>query len=550
MSPAHTHSVRPLRLLAYGLLILAIVLPFLTLLGLAFPGAVQHSTASSGLWGHYAATVLPSYLGNTALLAVMALALAVLFGVGCAWQIERYRFPGRDTLSWALLLPLAMPAYVAAYAMADFTQFSGPLQTALRAHFGWGRDDYWFPEVASLPGAAICFGLTLYPYVYLLARTAFAERGHELQDAARTLGLSRSASWWRAVLPAARPAIAGGALLVLMEILADYGAVSYLGVDTLSVGIFRAWYNMSDLAAAAQLALSLLAVVILVVWGERHLRSRARYGSSRTRRPRAVELTGASAWSRLLLCSLPLSFGFVLPVLLLLRLLLQAGSDWLSPQAWAWIANSVRVGLTVAAITVGLALLLQMRLRLWHEPWAAWISRLLGLGYAIPGAVLALGVLIPLAYLDNRLVDTLKALGLHPSGLILTGSTLALVYAISIRFFGVAANSTQAAFARVAHSLDDGARVLGMGPGEIFRRVHWPLVRRSAYAAALLVFIDTLKELPATIALRPFNFETLATVTYNYARDERLSEAALPSLLIVLASLPAVLLLTRQRQAH
>jgi ABC-type Fe3+ transport system, permease component len=243
------------------------------------------------------------------------------------------------------------------------------------------------------------------------------------------------------------------------------------------------------------------------------------------------------------------AFRLRLPVLLLLRLLLRAEQDMLSTQAWLWIGNSVWVGVMVAAVTVGLALLLQLRQRLWQETWATWISRLLGLGYAIPGAVLALGILIPLAYLDNRLVDMLKSLGLHPSGLILTGSTLALIYAITIRFFGVAANSTQAAFARIANSLDDGARVLGMSPGEIFRRVHWPLVRRSAYAAALLVFIDTLKELPATIALRPFNFDTLATVTYNFARDERLSEAALPSLLIVLASLPAVLLLTRQRES-
>jgi len=351
-------------------------------------------------------------------------------------------------------------------------------------------------------------------------------------------------------LPVARPAIAGGALLVTMETLADFGTVSYYGVETLTTGIYRAWQNMGDLVAAAQLAALLLAAVMVLVWLERRGRDRSRYANVRARgermRPR---VRGIGGWLRTALCVLPLLFGFVLPAVLLLRLLAR---DWSSVSATAvatWTRNSLWVGCLAALVVVTLTLMLNARARLAREVWALRVERLLSFGYAVPGAVLAIGVLLPLTWLDGRLIDWSKQwLGVNP-GLILTGSVLALVYASSIRFYGVAASAVSAAYARLPLSLDDSARVLGVVGRAAFLRVHWPAIRRSAFAGMLLVFIDTLKELPATMTLRPFNFDTLATQTYNLVKDERLGEAAFPSLLIVLASLPAVALLARAQSA-
>ena len=525
------------------MLLIAVALPFLTLILQMF------AADASGLWLHYAGTVLPGYAANSAILGASVAIIASVIGVACAWQIERYRFPLRHFLSWALLLPMAMPAYVAAYALTDFFQFAGPLQSGLRATFGWVKGDYWFPELVSLPGAITVFSLTLYPYVYLLARTAFAERGSELFEAARTLGLNARAAWWRAALPVARPAVAGGALLVLMETLADFGTVSYFGVETLTTGIYRAWQNMGDLVAAAQLAALLLTVVLLLVWTERRGRRRARYANTRARFGAAARLvrpsSASAAWMRTLLCALPLLLGFVLPAILLLRLLQR---EWVAVSFTAmvkWTGNSLLVGGLAALVVVSLSLCLHARARLLRERWALRIERLMSLGYAVPGAVLAIGVLLPLAWLDNHVIDLSKRLwGINP-GLLLTGSVFALVYASSIRFYGVASSSIAAAYARLPLHLDDSARVLGVSGGNAFVRVHWPALKRSAFAATLLVFIDTLKELPATLTLRPFNFDTLATQTYNLVKDERLGEAALPSLLILLASLPAVALLAR-----
>jgi len=527
-------------------LLLAVALPFLTLLLQMF------AADASGLWLHYASTVLPGYVGNAIVLGGSVALIASVIGVACAWQIERYRFPLRDLLSWALLLPMAMPAYVAAYALTDFTQFAGPLQSWLRATFHWQKGDYWFPELVSMPGAITVFALTLYPYVYLLARAAFAERGAELFEAARTLGLNRRAAWWRAALPVARPAIAGGALLVLMETLADFGTVSYFMVETLTTGIYRAWQNMGDLVAAAQLAGVLLAAVFMLVYLERRSRHRARYASTRTRGERMQQaLSPRGAWARTLLCALPLLAGFVLPTLLLIRLLLlDQGATALSPMAWRWIGNSLWVGGLAALVVVSLSLLLNARARLHAEPWALRIERLLSFGYAVPGAVLAIGILLPLAWLDNQFIEISKRLFGSNPGLVLTGSIAALVYAASVRFYGVASSGVSAGYARLPLHLDDSARVLGVSGFEAFRRVHWPALRKSALAAMLLVFVDTLKELPATLTLRPFNFDTLATQTYNLVKDERLSEAALPSLLIVLASLPAVALLARVNRSR
>lgn len=532
---------------AYGALALLALLPFAALVFKAFGFGETASVANPQLVTHYASTVLPRYVANSAVLAISVAFFASVIGVACAWQVERYEFPARRFFSWALLLPMAMPAYVAAYALTDYFQFSGPIQSGIRAIFGWKRNEYWFPEFASLNGAIFVFSITLYPYVFLLARVAFAERGSELFEAARTLGLSRSRAWWRAVLPMARPAIAGGALLVAMETLADFGTVSYFGVETLTIGIYRAWQNMGNLVAAAQLALALLGIVSLVVWLERRSRARARYGSVRARRVyRAAHSGVTAAWSRSALCALPLLFGFVLPVALLLRLIVQNTETSFNASIMRWVMNTVWVGLAAALLAVAVSIGLQAHARLSKHPVALAVERVLSFGYAVPGAVLAIGILLPLAWLDNRLIDASKALFQWNPGLVLTGSVIALVYASSLRFYGVASTNIAAGYARLPTSLDDSARVLGATHRETFIRVHWPILRRASLAALLLLFIDTVKELPATLTLRPFNFDTLATVTYNFVKDERLAEAALPSLTIVLVSLPAIWLLARK----
>ncbi len=509
--------------------------------------AAQRS--GSGLWMHYAATVLPTYLFNSTVLAVSVALLACSIGVACAWQIERYEFPGRRFLSWALLLPLAMPAYVAAYALTDFFQFSGPLQTALREAFAWRKGDYWFPELASMPGAIFVFGLTLFPYVFLLARGAFADRGTELFEAARTLGLSQTRAWWRAVMPVARPAIAGGALLVVMETLADFGTVSYFGVESFTTGIYRAWQNMGDLVAAAQLALALLSIVLLIIWVERRSRQRARYANGRARKSLRVRcLKRRYAWLRFAFCVTPLVLGFVLPCLLLLRLLIGDVEVAFTSRLLTWIVNSLWVGLLAALVAVVISMYLNAHARLNKHPFALTVERVLSFGYAVPGAVLAVAVLLPLAWLDNRFIELSKAAFNVNPGLLLTGSVFALVYASTLRFYGVASANIMASYARLPASLDDSARVLGVSHKETFRRVHWPLLKRGALAALLLVFIDSVKELPATLTLRPFNFDTLATMTYTLAKDERLAEAALPSLTMVLISLPAIWWLARAQE--
>jgi iron(III) transport system permease protein len=532
---------------AYTLLAILALLPFAALAFKAAGFGEGETQQTVGTLQHYASTVLPRYLWNSAVLAAGVALAASIIGVVCAWQVERYEFPGRRFFSWALLLPMAMPSYVAAYVIADYFQFSGPVQTGLRSIFEWKRDDYWFPEIASLNGAIFVFSITLFPYVFLLARTAFAERGTELFEAARTLGLSRGRAWWRAVLPVARPAIVGAALLVVMETLADFGTVSYFGVETLTVGIYRAWQNMGNLVAAAQLALALLTVVVVVVWLERRSRERARYASVRARRSYRVEsTTRRAALFRSVICAVPLVLGFVLPVALLIRLIVRDIHVAINAKLATWIMNTVWVGVAAALVAVTVSLWLHAQSRLTKHPFAAFVERVLSFGYAVPGAVLAIGLLLPLAWIDNRLIDATKALFTWNPGLVFTGSVIALVYAASLRFYGVASTNIAAGYARLPASLDDSARVLGANHRETFFRVHWPILKRASLAALLLLFIDTIKELPATLTLRPFNFDTLATITYNFVKDERLAEAALPSLTIVLVSLPAIWLLARR----
>jgi iron(III) transport system permease protein len=500
-------------------------------------------------WSHLAQTVLPDYVANTLLLVVLVGIGAGIGGTATGWLIAQRRFPGSRVFGWALLLPLAMPAYVMAYAYTDALQYSGPVQTALRDAFGWSRGDYRFPEVRSVGGAAVMFVFTLYPYVYLLARTAFLERPPALIEAARTLGLDRRQAFWRVEMPLARPAVAGGIALVLMETLADYGTVAYFAVDTFTTGIYRAWFSLGDRAAAAQLAIALLGFVVLALALERMSRRASRVAGAARGRGVAPsvppKLAGAQAWLATLVCAVPLAVGFLIPVALLLRLFLVEPDvvDAARFATWAW--NSLRVSAIAAVLAVALAGLVAYAVRIAPSHWTRGTSQLLTLGYAVPGTVLAVGVLLPVGAADAMLADTVKRITGASPGLILTGTVFALVYAYLVRYFAVAWNSIEPGLSRVTPTMDQAARSLGAGTMETLSRVHAPLLARSAAAAFLLVFVDVMKELPATLVMRPFNFDTLATQTYLFARDERLAEAALPSLAIVAVGLVPILFLAR-----
>jgi iron(III) transport system permease protein len=497
-------------------------------------------------WSHLATTVLPEYLENTFWLMLWVGMGVTVIGVATAWLTTLCRFPGRGFFEWALILPLAVPAYVMAYAYTDFFQFSGPVQTWLRAAFGWGPRDYWFPEVRSIGGAAVIFSFVFYPYVYLLARAAFLEQAAGMIEAGRSLGYDPWRSFFRLALPLARPGIVAGVALALMETLADFGTVAYFALPTFTTGIYRAWLSLGDRAAASQLAVALLGFIALVLVVERVSRGRARFDNRSVRRHLAPQrLHGLSALGAVMACTLPLVLGFVLPAWILLDLALSGGDLHFGRRYFTLVINSVSLSAVTAACAVVLALLVAYAARAGSNVIALAAHRLAGLGYAVPGAVIAVGILIPVTRLDHVLSGWLQSVLGISTGLILTGSIAALVYAYLVRFLAVALQSVEAGLAKVTPSMDDAARSLGAQPMGILARVHVPLLMPSVLTAALMVFVDVMKELPATIMMRPFNFDTLAVHAYNLASDERLSELAAPALTIVAVGVAPVILLSR-----
>jgi iron(III) transport system permease protein len=518
-----------------------VALAFPLLLPIAIVAASVFAPAGEA-WSHLASTVLPEYVRTTLVLLAVVLAGVCLVGVSTAWCVTAFEFPGRGWLEWALLLPLAVPAYVTAYAYTDWLQYSGSLQTWIRELAGWQRGDYWFPEIRSLGGAGAMFIFVLYPYVYLLARVAFLEQSPSVAEAGRTLGLSPRGAFFRLSLPMARPAIAAGAALALMETLADFGTVSYFGVQTFTTGIFRAWLSIGEPLSAAKLSMMLLAFVTFVVVAERFARRRARFHDAQRKARRAPRrLRGGRAAAAFATCLLPLAAGFLVPVALLLRMAFASGDAQFGPRFLRLAANSASLAAITAVLAVAIALYLAYGARLARSRLTAGINRLAGLGYAVPGAVIAIGVLVPVAKLDNFLADAGIA-----TGLVLTGSIAVLVYAYLIRFLGVALQAVEAGLARVTPHMEDAARSLGMGAGATLARVHAPILRSSLVTAALLVFVDVMKELPATFVMRPFNFDTLAVQAYNLAADERLAEASTASLAIVAVGLLPVILASRR----
>ena len=549
------------RLLRNPLILIALALAFAVALPVASVFSNLFAGGTGETWHHMVDTVLGEYIANTLVLLVGVGIGVTVVGISCAWLTAMHDFPGRGVFEWALVLPMAMPAYVMAYVYTDLLQFVGPVQTTLRETFGWSRADYWFPDIRSRGGAVMMFVLVLYPYVYLLARTAFLERASGMAEAARMLGVGPWQSFFRVSLPLARPAVAAGASLALMETLADYGTVSYFAVPTFTTGIYRAWFSMGDRIAAAQLAGGLLAFVILLVALEQISRGRARFNDTTQRnRPAAGRrLRGARAWAAFLACATPLLLGFVIPALLLFRMTFGDGSAPSSddgdaayavtsslPQFLSLARNSVMLAATTALIAVALALFLAYGARLWKGWLFSGLNRLVGLGYAVPGSVIAVGVLIPVTRLDHWLASQWEALsGTHP-GLLLTGGMAALIYAYLVRLLAVALQSVQAGLSKITRSMDDAARCLGQSQAGTLLSVHVPLLRGSLFTAGLLVFVDVMKELPATLVMRPFNLDTLATRTYTLAADERLAEAALPALAIVVVGLLPMIVLSRQ----
>ncbi|WP_022727371.1 ABC transporter permease [Fodinicurvata sediminis] len=500
----------------------------------------------SEVWSHLVETVLPDYIANTIWLAVIVGTGVIAIGVSTAWLVTMCRFPGRDLLEWALILPLAVPAYVMAYAYTDFLQYSGPLQTALRDFFGWQTPrDYWFPDIHSVGGAATMLFLVLYPYVYLLTRAAFLQQSACALEVSRTLGCSPWSAFLRVAVPLARPSIVAGTTLALMETLADFGTVQYFGVPTFTTGIYRAWFSMYDQVAAAQLAAILLGFVFICLLLERLSRGQRRFHHTTNRYQHLPEykLRGGKALLSTLTCCLPVVFGFLLPAGLLLNMALSNGLEIPKylPQAY----NTFILGAITAVLAVALAMMMAYSLRIRPTVVSITANRIAGLGYAIPGSVIGVGILLPFTWLDNTISGLFESLFGFSTGLLLTGGIAAIVFAYLVRFLAVSLQAVEAGFTKVRPSMEDAARSLGHGPFETLAKVHAPLMWGSLLTAGLLVFVDVMKELPATLIMRPFNFDTLAITAHNFASDERLGHAATPALMIVSVGLLPVIILSR-----
>jgi len=515
-------------------------LPILVVLGYLF-------TPAGDVLAHLADTVLQEYVLNSLILMVGVSAGVLSMGVTCAWLTTQFEFPGRRFFSWALLLPLAIPAYIIAYTYTGVFGFEGPVQTQLRDWLDLRYGEYWFPEIRSIGGAVLMLSLVLYPYVYMMARAAFLEQSHGTIEVSRVLGKGPWGAFFSVALPLARPAIVTGLSLALMETLADYGTVQYFGVNTFTTGIFRTWFGLGDSAAAAQLAAMLMGFVFALIILERWSRRRARFHHSGQKHapPRARRLTGRNRWLAFSACVLPLFFGFVLPAAQLLYWSLVTATTGLDSRFLGLTLNSLILAAAAAAIAVALALILGYGKRLRPTRTVNAGVRLAAMGYAVPGTVIAVGVLLPFAWLDNTLDAWMREQFGISTGLLLSGTLTALIFAYTVRFLSVSLQAVEAGLGKIRMSMDDAARSMGRGPLAVLRDVHLPLMKSTVLTALLLVFVDVLKELPATLILRPFNFNTLAVRAYEMAADERLADAGAPALMIVAVGIIPVIMLSR-----
>jgi iron(III) transport system permease protein len=540
-----------------SLLALILSLPILTVL-------VSSVTDTRSIWQHLATTVLGTYVSHSLGLLSGVGVLSATIGTSTAWLVTMCRFPGRATLEWLLLLPLAAPAYILAYTYTDLLDYYGAVQTALRDWFHWSSaQDYWFPPVRSLPGAILMLALVLYPYVYLLARSAFLSQSVCTWEASRSLGYNPWQSFWRVALPIARPAIAAGVALALMETLNDFGTVEYFGVPTFTTGIYRTWFAMGERLAATQLAALLLLFTLGLLLVERWSRRHQRYGQTGQQQPLpSYPLTGLRSLGALVTCTLPVVLGFVIPAGVLGQLLLAGGSSGSSDSDYpttptdslgSFASNSLWLAGLTAGLAVAIAVLLAYGQRLSQGLGVRFATQLATLGYAVPGAVIAVGVLVPLGGVDNAVDDWMRSHFGISTGLLLSGTITALIFAYLVRFLAVAFGAVDASLGNIKPHLDDASRSLGFNTWQTLQKIHLPLMRNGLLTGMILVFVDVMKELPATLIVRPLNFDTLAIRVYNLASDERLAEAALPALAIVFVGLLPVIVLswqiTRQRQS-
>lgn len=504
--------------------------------------------AGANEWPHLATTVLPTAVTNTLMLAAGASLVSLVAGTGAAWLVTMHRFPMRDLLDRLLVIPLAMPTYIVAYCYVELLDYAGPVQSTLRSLFGWTSvTDYWFPDIRSLPGAIFVFASVLYPYVYLSARASFVQQSVCALEVARTLGRTPLGTFWSVALPLARPALAAGVALVVMETLNDLGAVQYLGIESLTASIYATWLQRSNLGGAAQLASVMLTLVLLFLVLERWLRRGAKSHHT-TGRYRAIpfeDLTGWKAVAAVTVALVPVLAGFVVPGLVLLRHTGSHLTEWTDPAFVAAAGHSLLLAGLAALVTVVLAVVLSYAKRIVSGPGTAAAVRLSGLGYAVPGTVLAIGLLIPLAAADNALDALLRNTFGVSTGLLLSGSLFAITLAYVIRFLAVALGGVEAGLERISPNLDAAARTLGETALTTLTRVHLPLLAPALAAAAMLVFVDAMKELPATLLLRPFNVETMATHIYALAGIEQFERAAPGALLIVVIGLAPLLVLHR-----
>ncbi len=524
------------------ILAIAVLLPLASLAVFAFRGDAE-------IWPHLVNYVLPRATRDTAVLLAGVAVLTAIAGIGAAWTVTAFDFRGRNSLCWLLPLPLAFPTYIVAYVYVDIFDAIGPVQSAFRALFGYRTaGEYWFPSVRSLPGAIFVFSLVLYPYVYLAARAMFLTQSASLIEVARTLGATRFMLARHVALPLARPALAVGLSLVLLETLNDIGASEYLGVQTLTLSIFTTWINRSSLPGAAQIACAMLVIVVALMALERYGRRHRRFVTSprRQRTVPRIRLQGRGAVYAFLGCVLPVVFGFVLPFTYLAwQVALRGLLTGFDPDLLRYTATTVTLAATATAIAIGVGLSAAIAVRMVRSRFAASCLVIAGLGYAIPGTVLALGLLSPLVGIDTILNALSRAAGGPNLGLIVAGSSAALIIAYVIRFLAIATGSAQAGLARISPAIDDVARTLGTRPSGIAWLIHMPLARPALGGAALLVFVDCLKELPATLLLRPLNVETLSTYIYQFATRGNFEEGSLAALLIVAVGILPVIHLTR-----
>jgi len=525
-----------------GVIFLALILalPVLVVLGFLL-------VPTGDVWHHLAETVLTDYVVNS-LLLMLGVAIGTLIGgVGTAWLTSMCQFPGRSLFEWALLLPMAMPAYIIAFTYTGMLDFAGPVQTALRSWTGWDYRDYWFPEIRSLQGAAVMLSLVLYPYVYLLTRAAFLGQSLCVLEVSRTLGNGPWRTFFSVALPLARPAIVAGLSLALMETLADYGTVQYFGVSTFTTGIFRTWFGLDNAAAAAQLSALLLGFVLVLIAMERISRRHARYHDTSRRRQdiRRHRLRGRNATAAVFFCLIPLGFGFLLPAGQLAVWAVTIAETSVDAAFLRLVWHSLALAATASLLALILALTLAYGRRL-HPTRGVSISvQLAGMGYAVPGTVIAVGVIIPFAWIDNSVDAWMRATFDVSTGLLLSGTLTALLFAYMVRFLAVSLQAVESGLGKIRPSMDEAGRSMGCRPAGVLARIHIPMLRGTLLTALLLVFVDVLKELPATFILRPFNFNTLAVRAYELAADERLADSAPAALTIVLAGLLPVILLSR-----